>query len=139
MAKVVIESDNLLAGSYELDLAAGFTHRELHLIKLETGLRAGELEEGIQKADTDLLVALALVALRRAGKDFPSDMLWDLEGGKITLDVSDEEVDAVPPAEMPSAAADEKPANDETSTVATRQPSDRIPEPTALSPTGSRG
>ena len=142
MAKVVIESDDLLAGSYELDLAAGFTHRELHLIKVETGLRAGDLEDAITNADTDLLVALALIALRRAGKPFPAEMLWDMEAGKITLDVSDEEGDALTPAETPpgqSAAADEKPADGKTSTAVSRPPSDLIPEPILPSSTGSRG
>lgn len=100
MAKVIIENEE-----YPLDLSY-FTNRELHMIKKETGIRAGELYSSFDAGDTDLLVALAMIAVRRAGKPVESDELWDLPAGKITLDVTDEEADASPPDETPSASSD---------------------------------
>ncbi len=96
MAKVIIESGDVYNGEYELDLSY-FTNRELHIIKKETGIRAGELYEAFDAADTDLLVALAVIAIKRkSGETANSDSLWDLAAGKITLDVTDED-DASPP------------------------------------------
>lgn len=105
MAKVVIESDDVWNGEYELDLSF-FTNRELHIIKKETGIRGGELYESFDAGDTDLLVALAMIAIRRSGKGNPdAEALWELPTGKITLDVTDEG-DAGPPAEAPSESSE---------------------------------
>ncbi len=98
MAKVIVESGDVYNGEYELDLSF-FTNRELHIIKKETGIRAGELYEAFDVADTDLLVVLAIIAIRRkTGETADSNALWELPAGKITLDVSGED-DASPPDE----------------------------------------
>lgn len=95
MTKVVIESKDTLAGSYDIDLSY-FTNRELHIIKKESGLRMGEFQDAIEAGDSDFLVALALVALRRNGRELrDSEALWDLEAGKITIDATEDE--ASPP------------------------------------------
>ena len=99
MPKVRIESNTTLAGEYELDTTY-FTNRELHIIKKESGVRAGELGAALEAGDNDLIVALALIALQRNGKMTSSsaESLWDLPAGRIILDASDEdEVDASPP------------------------------------------
>ena len=102
MPKIVVEGVPPYDGEYEIDLA--FTNREFHTIKQISGLRAGELEEAVQKGDLDLVVALAVNALRRAGHTVNIDALWDAEAGKITLAEDAAEADAVPPpsAERPS-------------------------------------
>lgn len=103
MAKIRIRGGGF---DEELYLDAGsFTNRELHLIKKETGVRAGELEEAFQAGDSDLLVALAYIALQRAGRDVPIDVLWELEAGAIDPDLSEEEADADPPQSRPDSDA----------------------------------
>ncbi len=96
MATITVQSDDIYNGEYDLDLSY-FTNRELHIIKKETGIRAGELPEALAAADTDLLVAFALIGMRRKGLDVSSDALWDLPSGKIVIDVSGD--DAGPPDE----------------------------------------
>lgn len=97
-----------LDGEYELPSILTLSHRENHIIKQETGVRAGEIREALAAGDQDIVVALALIALRRAGKgevvEF-RDLLWDAVGG-ITLDFTEEEKvaearDESPPASEP--------------------------------------
>lgn len=90
MAKVVI-SDGAAKGEYELAVGY-FTNRELHLIKRETGVRAGELEEAFAAGDNDLLIVLAYIALQRNGlSHIPISSLWDMEAGTITFDFQEDE------------------------------------------------
>ena len=85
-----------LDGSYHLDLAGeNLTAGELHEIKKLTGLRVGEFEEAAEARDTDLVVAFALVALRRAGKKPDPYLLWEAPVGRILIS---ERADAGPPA-----------------------------------------
>lgn len=88
-------------GDYPLELK--FNHRELHLIKKIAGVRGAELEEAFLAGDTDMVVALTLIALKRDGKTVPEDDIWEASTGAIVLDVEAEaveEADAVPPAEV---------------------------------------
>lgn len=96
-------------GDYEFDTT--FTNQELHLIKQETGVRAGELVEALLAGDTDLVVAIAAILLRRSGKGDPRTtlpLLWEATVGLITLDFSKEiaEDDALPPANGPADETD---------------------------------
>lgn len=139
MAKVKIEHANpRIAGEHELDLGY-FTNRELHLIKKETGVRAGELVDAFQAGDNDLLIVLAFVALQRNGRlDVPIDALWEMEAGTITLDLSDEEEDASPPESAPVASESDggpTPSSSETSSSAGEASPGAIP----LRATGSPG
>lgn len=91
MTKVSLTGLGVFNGEYDLDLGY-FTNRELHLIKQVSGVRAGEIAEALGAGDNDVLVALAAIAAKRAGKDVPLDMLWDApSGSSITLIADDEE------------------------------------------------
>ncbi len=93
-----------LAGEYDLDISS-FTNRELHEIKVETGVRAGEIEEAFAAGDNDLMVAITLIVLQRSGKGTFAqlrDAVWDLPAGSVQFDLTDEEKnaagdDALPP------------------------------------------
>ncbi len=100
-----------LDGDYDADISS-FTQRELHLIKKESGVRAGEIQEAFEAGDSDLVVAIALIVLQRAGKGDASqyrDAVWDSDVGSITFDLTDEERaeaekdDALPPTSEPAA------------------------------------
>jgi hypothetical protein len=79
-------------GSYEIDFGR-FTNRELHVIKQLAGVRLGELSDAFAAGDNDVLLAIAKIAVKRAGKDIPDELLWEAEMGSITFDVSDLEED----------------------------------------------
>ncbi len=101
MAKIKIEGLPGWDGEYDFD-GSYFTNRELQLIKRETGIRAGELEDAMLVQDNDLVVAVTLIALKRLGKEIPAEMLWDAPVGKITMELDEGEADAGPPAVPPS-------------------------------------
>ncbi len=89
MANVVIKNVPGIDGSYELELGR-FTLGELHVIKKQAGVRAGEIEDAMRAGDTDLLVAFALIALKRAGREIAPERLWEADSAGIELDLSDE-------------------------------------------------
>ena len=96
MANVVIKDVPGLDGSYEMELGR-FTLGELRIIKKEAGVRAGEIEDAMRAGDTDLLVAFALIALKRSGREVAPERLWEADSAGIELDLSDEEeVEATP-------------------------------------------
>jgi hypothetical protein len=108
MPTLKIEGVPPLDGDYDLDITT-FTNRELHIIKQESGVRAGELEEAFSAGDNDLLVAITLIILRRAEKGEPAqlrDMIWDAAAGAVQIDLTDaekaeEDEQVVPPASEP--------------------------------------
>lgn len=107
MATIKIEGIDGLDGSYEFD-PSFFTNRELHIIKQETGLRAGELGDAVEQGDNDLVVTLAYIALRRLGKpQAVMDALWDAKTGGITLMLGDEDSDDSPPEQVPPSESDD--------------------------------
>jgi hypothetical protein len=93
LASIKIEGVPPYDGEYEIDM--NFTNRDLHTIKQVAGVRAGDLNDALEHRDLDLVVALAVNALRRVGKPVDMDTLWDAQAGLITL-VADV-ADAVPP------------------------------------------
>lgn len=96
-------------GEKKYDLNPPFTNRELHVIKTVAGVRAGEIFEALNAGDSDVLVALAHVAVIRNGTARPSlEELWDMEAGSISID------EVVSP--------DPTPAGTETSTVEAGSP-----------------
>lgn len=112
------------------------TNRELHRIKLMTGLLAPELFEGIQKGDMDASVGLAAVILERNGKPFVEDWLWDAPmGSGITFDIKAAEEDELPP---PNDAPMSTPvsASETSGGVSSAPDSPKDPE-NAPSPTGN--
>lgn len=92
-----------LDGRYELD-GDTLTNREYHEIKRISGCRASEVNDAIQAIDLDVIVALALIALRRGDRNFPEAeaTLMDSEGGSIKLI---DGADADPPAGAAPAVA----------------------------------
>ncbi len=98
MAKLIIEQVPGADGEYSFDFdERGFTNGELHLIKTQTGVRAGEIEDAFSAGDNDLMVALALIVLKRNAKLIPAEALWDAPAGCLTFEMPDAEDDAVPP------------------------------------------
>lgn len=63
-------------GEHEI-VTSGFTTREYHQIKQICGLRAGEIEDGLNNADVGLVVALAAVILQRQGHQVNLEILWN--------------------------------------------------------------
>lgn len=90
------------------DFPAEMTGRELQFVKLETGLRAGEIEEAVGAGDVEVLLTLCVIAMRRAGKEDASlDDLLDLSiGAEDGLDFFSQEDDT---AARPTEAASDEP------------------------------
>jgi len=131
MAKITLTLVHpMLDGTYDFD-EEYLTNFELHAIKMATGLTAGELEDVLARRDNDANVALALVALIRAGKitskprtpwlSEEMDALWNARIGAIT---GEEEVDASPPSTSANGSA----------SAATRKPSGETSNSTTESP-----
>jgi len=97
MPKIVITDVPGLDGEYEFDM--NFTYRDFRTIKQVSGVRANEVMDALQAGDLDIIIALAEIALRRAGKVHSVDELLDADAstGSITLDVSDMEAEENPP------------------------------------------
>src|SRR5574338_1091971 len=67
---------------------SSMTNRELHRIKVMTGILAGDLMDAINNSDMDASVALTAVILSRSGKTFQDDWLWDAPmGAGITFEI----------------------------------------------------
>lgn len=134
MLKITITGVPRLDGTYELD-EERLTNRDFHTIKKISGLRAGELDEGLHAGDNDVLVALGVCALYRAGNQDPGvvDALWDAEFGKITIEDAEPEADADPPALTPPAKSGSGNGNSSSSGESSKATGDRLaslPSPT---------
>src|SRR5262249_39648277 len=81
--------------------------------------------EAMEARDTDLIVALAAIAMRRAGKTYLMDHLWDTPIGSITLDATDEELEESPPQESSGGRSD---SESDPSGVSTNGSTDISPE-----------
>lgn len=97
------EKLELRIGEKRYDITPPFTNRELHLIKQIAGVRAGEIFDALEGGDSDVLVALAHIGVRRNGTARPSlDELWDLDAGVIEFaEVEAESVDPTPADSTP--------------------------------------
>ena len=84
-------------GVYEFDLEEllnSLTNREIHQIKVMSGVRLGELNDALSAGDNDLIIAFAYLILRRRGKRIDEDTLWDAPAGtKVMLDLADRQED----------------------------------------------
>lgn len=80
------------AGEYPIELG-GWTMRELNIIKRISGYRGGELAEGFAAGDTDLLLAIAVIAVRRNNRDWEvfEKIAWDTDADFLTFENGDEE------------------------------------------------
>lgn len=101
-------------GEWDLDVTY-FTNRELSIVKRLAGVRAGELDEAFGAGDSDLIVAMAVIALKRAGKTVVEDAIWDAPSGQITFVAGEVDADVPPaipsPTPVSSGSGDEKPGS----------------------------
>jgi len=141
--KIKLEGVQPYDGEYDLDVSY-FTNRELHTIKRVAGVRAGEIEEAFAAIDTDLVVALAVIALNRAGVAPDENLIWDAPSGTIVFiadEPEDEAGEQSPPVQpiSPSSSGQSgvKPTSDESSGDASSTTSES--PPAAPSPTGHLG
>lgn len=128
-------------GVYPLDTKEEpLTLRELHLIKKVSGVRSGELEEAGDAGDSDLMVALAVVAMRRAGKVRKehalqvSDLLMETALGVIRY----REDDARPPDEKAKTNGSNE-SESTTSSSLTSSTTPAAPSAIPLRATGAQG
>jgi hypothetical protein len=87
-----------------IGLPQSLTNREGHELKRMSGIRIGELEDALMAGDNDVLVAFAVLILRRNGKRFEEDRLWDAPiGAAFQFDFAHQREDEteIPPAETP--------------------------------------
>jgi len=99
-------------GERRYQLPTSYTYREMGRIKTLTGLRAGEIEQALIAGDSEIIVAIAVVAAERAGDTIDIGKIEDLEFGAITVE---EEPD-------PTQAADDAAATDEFSSSTPETP-----------------
>lgn len=110
MAKLTVKGVPPLDGDYPLDVST-FTNRELHTIKEVSGVRAGELKAAMEAADNDLVVAFAIIVVRRAGKTVDPEQFWEADVGAITVDLTDEEAAERPPASASPSGNENRPGD----------------------------
>ncbi len=103
---IVITGVQPFDGSYDLDLeTAPFTTLEWRWIKQTAGYMPATVANGFEGGDPDLIVALAVIAMHRAGKIRKDDVLRTAEqladvpvdGASIVFRAGDLEDDARPP------------------------------------------
>ena len=106
MASVTIDGVDPYNGTYPLDLA--FSFRDFREIKKISGIRAAEVMEAIEAGDLDIVIALASIALRRAGVTHDPEVLFDAQVGSIEIDFDEEEAEVV---EDPQTSVDGTPSD----------------------------
>lgn len=75
------------------------TNRELHKIKVMTGIVAGNLFDAINNGDMDATVGFAAVILDRNSKSYQEDWLWDAPmGASLRFEIRQGEDEEIPPA-----------------------------------------
>lgn len=114
MATITISGCQPFDGAYELNFGEPpFTTGDLNIIKQIAGVRSQELEDAFAAGDTDLVVALAVIALSRVGKTTRrqamqvAEVLWAAPGGSLAFEVGEQEEDARPPEHPKSKSATE--------------------------------
>lgn len=137
-------------GEYEFDDDRSFTTRELRWIKQISGYRAGELQDGFEAGDADLVLALVVIAMNRAGKVDRDDVLDvadrlsdepvedDDEKSFVTITVTDGEDDEPDPPESPLTLDESSPSlsNEKTNGFGPDSSSISDPPETIPGPTG---
>lgn len=69
MNRIQINADATFDGEYEIDFEERMpTGTELHLFKQIAGVLPADLEDAIARGDYDVVVSMAIIALRRANK-----------------------------------------------------------------------
>jgi hypothetical protein len=142
--EITIDGVPMFDGTYNLDLEQPLNGDELHLIKVAAGVRMGEISEALDAGDYDLIIALATIALWRYGKVEEKNtqnafaMLRKAEMGKITSRDLDDEADAGPPSQAPSAGGEPNASGaNSTSSSVVSLPTGDAPRATVQPPTGT--
>lgn len=130
MANLTITGLGSLDGSYEFD-DSRFTMGDLRTIKRIAGVRAGELTEALEAGDTDLMVAIAVIALERNGVTVSEHDLWGADLGQIDLALGDGDVS--PPERAPDGS---RPSSGEGSKVFSES-RETTPQPIGDRPSGT--
>lgn len=117
--KIVIKGVPPYDGEYPIDFET-LTMGELHTLKRVAGVRVGEIGDALAAGDSDVVVAFALIAMQRAGKEVDEQAIWKATIDSISVEIADRG-DAVPPA----GAASEPPTSSGSSS---EPPSDENPE-----------
>jgi hypothetical protein len=91
--KFVVTGIPAFDGEYPINVQS-FTMRELQIIKRMSGVRAGELPDAFNAGDSDVILAICVIAVRRNGRDWESfeKIAWDVDFDAITF-IADEEPD----------------------------------------------
>lgn len=112
------------------------TFEEAHTIKRISGARGLEIQEAVTVADFDVIFALALIVLNRAGK-YPNEaQLRKARVGQLLFDVAeDEAADEVPPTSGPAESEPTEPA--ERNGGASSSTTSELSPETDPSPTGA--
>ncbi len=143
MDAIVITGVQPFDGSYELDLDnSPFTTLEWRWIKQTAGYLPGTVADGFEGGDPDLIVALAVIAMHRAGKirkedaTRTSEQLADVpvDGAKIVFRAEETvEDDARPPevSESTGSSPTGSGGDSRTPTVQSGNGQSRIGEPTS--------
>jgi hypothetical protein len=96
VAKLKITGVAGLEGEFAFDPV--YSHRDFRTIKRLSGVRAAEVMDALNAGDLEVVVAMAVITLERAGVPFTEDQIWDSDAGSITI-VADEEEEASPPVQ----------------------------------------
>ena len=87
----------------EFPFPEDFTFREMNLVKRTTGLRAGQIYDELERGDSDVVFAMAVIALRRANPLADVETLFDSKIEQIELILEpgegEEDEESLPPAE----------------------------------------
>jgi hypothetical protein len=126
-------------GEYPVDIGS-FTMRELQIIKRMSGVRAGELEEAFGAGDSDLILAVAVIAVRRNGRLWETfeKLAWEADVASITFVGEDEEVAPDADPLMPPAPSGSSGGQQQLSSETSDGTLDEIPA-TSLRAIGSQG
>jgi hypothetical protein len=126
-------------GEYPVDIGS-FTMRELQIIKRMSGVRAGELEEAFGAGDSDLILAVAVIAVRRNGRLWETfeKLAWEADVASITFVGEDEEVAPAADPLTPPAPSGSSGGQQQLSSETSAGTSDEIPA-TSLRAIGSPG
>ena len=118
MAKLKIDGVPGLDGEYELIRSSEFTMAEWHLVREVSGVRGGELEDALEAEDMGAYVAVAMVAMMRAGKTRRlCELLWGAKPAAFEFVAGEkkpEEAEERPPA-SPTASGSESSPSEPTS------------------------
>ncbi len=130
-------------GAYVLDLSDSFSYGELHTIKEIAGVRVGELDDAMTAGDSDVIVALAKIAVDRSGNTIPVAVLMGATAGGIQFGPTEAEKQAeevqeqIPPVPAPPSSGETE-SETSSSGTSTSNGSDVLPE-TALPGIGVPG